>query len=109
MKRLKLLVKLFWNLPQILIFNFHYLPLKQAIRLPVWLFNVKSNALKGKVVIKSDKVNPGMIRMGHMAIGPYRSTKGCFIWENQGIIEFCGSCSIGSHSAITVGGGGFGG
>lgn len=81
MKKFRLILRLLWNYPQILIFNFHYFPFKQAIKLPVWLFNVKFNVLKGKVVIKSDNVYPGMIRMGHMAIGPYRSTKGCFVWK----------------------------
>lgn len=48
-------------------FNFHYLPFKQAVHMPILLYKPHFIRLKGKVVIQNDHVHFGMIRMGHLA------------------------------------------
>lgn len=39
------------SLPSSIYFNFHYLPFKQAMRLPIWLYKPHFLALKGKIII----------------------------------------------------------
>lgn len=45
-------------------FNFHYLPFEQAVKLPILLYKPHFIKLKGNVIIDSDKVSFGMIKMG---------------------------------------------
>ena len=45
-------------------FNFHYLPFKQAIKLPIILRHVRFKSLKGKVIIDSDHIYTNMIKFG---------------------------------------------
>lgn len=49
-----------------LYFNFHYLPFKQAIHLPILLERPHFIKLKGNVIINSQSVYMGMIRMGFL-------------------------------------------
>ena len=49
-----------------LYFNFHYLPFSQAIKLPFILTNIRFVSLKGEVIIQSNKIRTGMIRIGGM-------------------------------------------
>ena len=84
-------------------FNFHYLPFKQAILLPVFLRKPKLLALEGKVIIQTGggKIWPGMIRLGVFGVSIYPS-KG-IMFQNRGTIIFKGCCSIGNDSYISVG------
>lgn len=83
-------------------FNFHYLPFKQAIKLPILLYKPKFIALKGRIIIKSEKVRIGMIRMGFPMVPIYPNNG--IIYENKGgTIIFRGVCNIGNNSAISVG------
>lgn len=45
-------------------FNFHYLPFRQAIRLPILLYKPHFIRLKGSVKIESNNIHLGMIQMG---------------------------------------------
>lgn len=69
-------------------FNFHYLPFKQAIFLPIYLRKPKLLTLKGKVIIQAGggKIKPGMIRLGVFGVSIYPS-RGIMI-ENRGTIIF---------------------
>ena len=83
-------------------FNFHYLPFKQACRLPILLCKPKLVRCKGVVSIESDNIRFGMIRLGFMRIHLFPNSG--IVWENQGgKIVFHGSCHIGNASAIVVG------
>ena len=42
------------SLPQTVYFNFHYLPFRQAIHLPILLYKPHLKELKGKVLISSN-------------------------------------------------------
>lgn len=83
-------------------FNFHYLPFKQAIFLPIYLRKPKLLTLKGKVIIQTGgRIWPGMIRLGVFRVSIY-PPKG-IMFENRGTIVFKGRCSIGNNSYISVG------
>lgn len=49
-----------------LYFNFHYLPFGQAVKLPILLYKPHFIKLKGKVIIDSEDVKFGMIKMGDL-------------------------------------------
>ncbi|MBR1542257.1 MAG: hypothetical protein IJ628_06575 [Bacteroidaceae bacterium] len=84
-----------------LIFNFKYLPFKQAVKFPVLVYKARFLALKGSVQIDSDNIRRGMIRLGFPLAATYPNTG--ITWRNKGKIIFSGSCSIGNDSFIIVG------
>ena len=87
-------------LPWTIIFNFHYLPFKQAIKLPIVFYTRPSFLIfKGKVIIDAKVVRPNMIRLG-TTIVPLIPRCG-FIWENDGTILFHGDCVIASASFVS--------
>lgn len=88
----KLLWKSFW-------FNLHYFPLKQAIKVPIFIYNPIYVSKLGKVKIEGS-ISRGMIRLGRYTCPMYN--KG-IKWENKGTIIFKGNCSIGNESFISVG------
>jgi len=88
------------SLPQTLWFNFHYLPFRQASRLPILLYKPHLYRTKGSIRIEG-KVRPGMIVMGKMTAGIYPNDG--FIYENHGgCITFQGNFALGNHSSISV-------
>lgn len=85
-----------------LYFNFKYLPFKQAIKLPILLYKPCYKQTDGKVIIESDKIYFGMIRMGFWVTLQYPNNG--IVWENQGgTIVFKGKTKIGNASSISVG------
>ena len=82
-------------------FNFHYLPLKQAIRLPILLYKPNLLDLKGKIIIDSSKVSFGMITLGRYLV-PLYPNSGITFQNKGGTIIFKGYCTIGNASTIAV-------
>ena len=66
MRRFLLLKQFFWYLLPTIYFNFHYLPFRQAIKLPILLYKPHFISLKGKIIIDALSIRIGMIRMGHL-------------------------------------------
>lgn len=100
-KKLKLLFSYLPCLPKIIWFNFHYLPWRQAVKLPIFLYRGKIHRAKGMVTILGP-VTTGMIRLGERASGLYPNSG--FVWENDGGgILFAGKCFIGNASGISIG------
>lgn len=103
------ILKKLWNNRSILrslfysiYFNFHYLPYKQAIKLPILLYKPHLRALKGKILIDSNHVRMGMIRLGFRTCGIYPNSG--ITWENiGGSITFKGVCIIGNDSYLSFG------
>lgn len=93
-----------WMLRSILYslyFNFHYLPLKQAIKLPIILYKPKLLKCKGKIQILGN-VKTGMIQLGKYTVSLYPNSG--IVFENHGgSIIFNGKCNIGNNSAISIG------
>ena len=81
--------------------NFTMLPLKQAVKLPIWLFGKTTfRSLKGKIIIKG-QVFPGMIRIGKNDSYIDTSVQQC-IWTINGTIIFNGRLHFGRGSYILV-------
>lgn len=84
-------------------FNFHYLPWKQAVRLPIILYKPRLLKCKGRVLLQVDNhaIRPGIIRLGMFNVSLYPD-KGITL-EISGTVIFKGDCSIGNDSYISVG------
>lgn len=90
------------SLPQSIYFNFHYLPLKQAVKLPILLYKPKLLKLKGHIKIEESKTIFGMIRLGFHTCSIYANNG--ITWENHGgNIVFDGNCIIGNDSYLSFG------
>ena len=96
--KIRILVCLLWSIR----FNFHYLPFRQAIRLPV-LFEVIPTFLcmKGVVRIENENIRPGIIRIGETFAPFYK--RETFRWKNLGTVVMKGKISFGHHTFISVG------
>lgn len=105
MKTIKKAKLLLLNLPKTLYFNLKYLPLKNAIRLPIFISKkVLLNKLRGSIEING-KIETGMILIGFGNVPIFDKRKSRTIWNHGGgKITFNGKCSIGHGSKIAVGG-----
>lgn len=82
-------------------FNIKYLPLRQAIKLPILLSNVRLAKTKGSINIQADKIKFGMILIGDHRSDVFPRQKTVF--KNKGgKIIFKGDCIIGSSSSIVI-------
>lgn len=100
-KKLKQYIPYIPYIIPIIRFNFKYLPFKQAIRLPIFLYKPKFRHFGGgKVIIDSPIIRAGMIRLGHLTIGIYRNEG--VIWDSTGTVVFKGKTIIGSGAAINL-------
>ena len=94
--------RIFRSLLSSVYFNFHYLPLSQAVRLPVLLYKPKLLKMKGNVKIGGGKIRFGMVRLGFPRVSLYPNSG--IVYENHGgTVIFHGTCSIGNNSAMSVG------
>lgn len=93
---------IFRSIFQSIYFNFHYLPFKQAIKLPIILYKPHFIKLKGKIIISSPTITTGMIQLGKRIV-PIYPNSGIIFENNGGTIEFKGACTIGNNSAISIG------
>lgn len=83
-------------------FNFHYLPLKQAMKLPIFLYSATFDDLKGKVSIMSDSISFRMIKLGTPGVCLFYPHRG-FTWQNHGgEVVFSGKCRIGAGSSLSI-------
>lgn len=87
-----------------LYFNFHYLPFRQAIRLPIVLYKPHLVKCKGKIRLEPEdgRIRHGMVRMGFRIVSLYPNNG--ITWEDKGAtIVFRGSCVIGNDSYVSLG------
>jgi len=87
------------SLPQTIYFNFHYLPFRQAIRLPVLLYKPHFRRLDGQVSIEGP-VRTGMVRLGTNDVGIYPNSG--IALEIGGRLTFRGRCTIGNDSYLSI-------
>ncbi len=89
-------------LPWSILFNFHYLPWRKAVKLPILFETVPTFlCLKGNVRIASEHISTGMIRFGGR-FAPFERRKNVR-WQNVGTITFAGNAYFGHHVFISVG------
>lgn len=87
-------------------FNFHYLPLKQAVKLPIWLYGRPNLlGLKGKVEVTAPKIWSGMVKLNPSKHAPYFPQAFDFI-NDGGTIRFGGRALFDNGGRIHVFGGG---
>lgn len=101
---IKLIINILRSLPKTLYFNFHYLPFKTAVKLPILLYKPKFIKTKGKVKIEpiDGKIQFGMIQLGFRCCGIYPNSG--ISWENNGgEIVFRGRCIIGNDTYLSFG------
>lgn len=88
------------SLPKTVYFNLHYLPLRQAAKLPVWLYKPRFGTLHGSLKIDSEHVKPGMIRMGFHNVGIYQNS-GIYL-SIEGNVIFKGTALIGNDCYLGI-------
>ena len=82
--------------------NFKYLPLKQAILLPIWISH-KCYLLKvsGKIDI-GGKITTGMIQIGYGEVGIFDRKRSRSVFELEGKIIFKGRAFIGQGCKLSI-------
>ena len=101
--RVSTLFRLLRSLPASVYFNFHYLPLRQAVKLPILLYKPRFLELKGTVRIEDDNIRTGMIKLGFPTVSLYPNS-GIMFENHGGEIVFKGRTKIGNASSISIGG-----
>ena len=92
----------FYDYLKSIYFNFKYLPLKQAIKLPIILHNAYFDDMQGKVIIDCDHIYRGMIHIGNWGVSLFPAKYG-IVWQNHGgTVVFKGKCGIGAGSVISI-------
>lgn len=108
--RLRYVLKVLRHLPKTVWFNFHYLPFKQACRLPIlFVSSVKLIHTKGSVRL-SAPATTGMVILGSNGNVLYRQATSSCVWSNYGgevvfgkKVELCEgfALEIGQHGSLT--------
>ena len=90
------------SIPKTLRFNFHYFPLKTALKLPVVVSHrTYLRELQGKVELP-EKVERAMIKIGFGDVGHYDRKRSRGIWQVSGMVSFAGKASIGHGSKLSI-------
>lgn len=87
------------SLPSSIYLNFHYLPFRQAVKLPILTYKPKLDSCKGTVTIEGP-IRFGMIKLGAYTVSIYPNNG--IMFSNRGKIIFNGETRIGNDSAISV-------
>ena len=82
-------------------FNFYYLPLKQAVKLPIMINKPHLYKMKGKIIIDAP-IKHNMIRLGFHG-GHMYPNNGIHLTQEGGTTIFKGRCVIGNNSFIVQG------
>ena len=90
------------SIPKTLRFNFHYFPLKTALKLPVVVSHrTFLRELHGKVELP-EKIDTAMVKIGFGDVGHYDRKRSRGIWQVSGTVSFGGKASIGHGSKLSV-------
>ncbi len=94
-------------IPKSLIFNFHYLPWRQAVRLPIWVSHAtRLEAMQGKIVLPLS-IRTGMIRFGlnrNVVFGASAS-RSLWLMTAGSEIHFLGSAAFDLSPTLVIEGG----
>lgn len=84
-------------------FNLKYLPLKDAIKLPILISsNVYLLKTEGRIKIECP-IQTGIIQLGYGEVGIFDMKRSRSIWQVSGKVVFKGRANIGHGSKISVG------
>lgn len=82
--------------------NFHYLPFKSAIKLPILIsYGVKFRKIKGGLQIWAP-LRFGMIKMGYDTLGLVNWPREKMLFENRGKLVFKGSAVLGAATRLVI-------
>lgn len=93
-----------------LLFNFYYLPFKQAIKFPITISrkvkirDMSKNNSKKRFVLNAEKISPCMIKIGFDGCGfiDFKYERTLIELSKNGQIIFRGNCFIGSASKLGI-------
>lgn len=91
---------IFRSLLSTIYFNFHYLPWKVAVHLPILLYKPKLLKCRGTITLHSARIQTGMVILGKNTVSIYSNAG--IVWECEGDVVFEGQCYIGNASALSV-------
>lgn len=84
-------------------FCLYYFPFHIAIHIPVLISsNVRLLKIKGSLVLQTELIKFGLVKIGFGSIGIFDSKNSKAIWELNGKVIFKGSANIGHGSKISV-------
>lgn len=105
MTKIRLIIKYLPYLLQSIYFNFHYLPIRQAIKLPILLYKPHLLQCDGQIIIESEDIYTGMIQLG-VTKSLFFSNSG-MRWINEGgKCVFNGRCILGNNASVFIAKGG---
>jgi acetyltransferase-like isoleucine patch superfamily enzyme len=91
-----------FSIPKTLRFNFHYFPLKTALKLPVFVSHrTFLREMHGQVHLPSP-VSTAMVKIGFGDVGHYDRKRSRTIWQVSGDVAFGGKACIGHGSKISI-------
>jgi acetyltransferase-like isoleucine patch superfamily enzyme len=91
------------GLPKTLAFNFRYLPLRQAVRLPVLVSHrVALLDFSGGVTL-DDPVRPATVLLGFGSNGAFDYRRSRSVWQVAGRVTFEGPARLGNGFKLSVG------
>ena len=100
---IELFSKNWLNIAQTLFINFYFLPFKQAIKLPIWIYgNVRFIKLNGIIKIETEKISTKMIVINRTNESPCNSNGNTEIILNSGKLIFKGKAQIGCGCRILI-------
>lgn len=105
MRRFIYLLRILRYLHWTIYINFKYLPLRQAIKLPIFLYKPRFGTLGGEISIAcpDSLIKPGMIALGFPSQMMYPNDGFFFEIAGEGKLIFRGSTFWGNGSGISVG------
>lgn len=93
------------GLPKTILFNLRYLPLRQAVRLPILVSHrVWLKRLGGRVRIQSETVRTGMIQIGFGDVGIFDQQRARSVWQVTGEVVWRGTARLGHGTKLSVSG-----
>ena len=103
----KELFEYIFSIPLSVYCNMRLLPFRQALKLPILVrYNTRLNSLRGGVILPSDMIRPGLVKIGFNKVGVYDIKYERCILEINGIMTFkgCATCGQGARICILKGG-----
>lgn len=91
------------SIPKSIRVNFRKLPFRQAVRLPILVYRTKLQSLKGQIVINSDELKMGLVKIGFGTTQVTDIQCERTVLNIRGRMVFNGKCKFGSGSRIHVG------
>lgn len=91
------------NILKTIYFNLHYLPLRDAIKLPILIYRrTKLCVMKGRIHFETP-IKTGIVKLGPQNIGTQDKRYSRTIWEVRGDVHIKGKTKIGRGCKICVG------